>query len=81
MTSLRSLAKARILNELVEAVQKQSAASSTGLDQWKVLVVDETTLPILSHACKISDLSDLNISGERWPCACDGVRRPADGRY
>lgn len=53
--SLRTIARERILGDMLRSVNEQDAS-------WKVLVVDKHTLPILNSACRVSDLMEEKIT-------------------
>jgi hypothetical protein len=41
--------------------------SGTGGEDWKVLVVDDVTVKVFSSACKLSDVTEENVS-RASPC-------------
>jgi hypothetical protein len=46
-------------------------------DEWRILVVDDVTVKVFSAACKLSDVTEENVSR-----ACPGPRRaPAARRH
>ncbi|KAL2621439.1 hypothetical protein R1flu_001644 [Riccia fluitans] len=57
LRSLKQAARDRILKEMLGAVK--SGGNSTA---WKVLIVDEVTVKVLSKICKVSDIQEEGIS-------------------
>jgi hypothetical protein len=62
MTSIKEVVRWRILNEVVGEVQRDINNHASTLEDWKVLIVDDVTLPILSSCCKMFELAEANIS-------------------
>lgn len=54
--SLRQAVKARILEDMLGAVQDTTGGG------WRVLVLDDFTTRILSSALRMSDILDCNVS-------------------
>ncbi|KAL3694828.1 hypothetical protein R1sor_008479 [Riccia sorocarpa] len=54
--NFRQLARDRLLHEMLRTVKGDSVAS------WKVLIMDEVTVKVMSNACKMADITEEGIS-------------------
>ena len=46
---------------LLQAELLRGVKSNAG-DQWRILIVDDVTVKVISSACKLSDVTDENVS-------------------
>ncbi|KAL2632868.1 hypothetical protein R1flu_004347 [Riccia fluitans] len=54
--NFRQMTRDRLLHEMLRTVKGETVAS------WKVLIMDEVTVKVMSNACKMADITDEGIS-------------------
>ncbi|KAK9716461.1 hypothetical protein RND81_06G235100 [Saponaria officinalis] len=54
---LRHITRDRLLHEMLGSAKKGDSRST-----WKVLIMDRITVKIMSHACKMADITDAGVS-------------------
>lgn len=54
--SFRQLTRERLLHEMLRMVRGKDASD------WKVLIMDEVTVKVMSNSCKMADITDEGIS-------------------
>lgn len=76
MTSLLASSKRRLLDEMLHSVPVSEG-------EWRVLIVDDVTVKVFSSACKLSDVTEEDVSRTSRAaapasaeCAGGRVRRP-----
>ncbi|KAJ0229159.1 SNARE-interacting protein KEULE [Hirschfeldia incana] len=55
--TFRQLTRERLLYEMLRSTKTGSSTST-----WKVLIMDKLTVKIMSHACKMADITDEGVS-------------------
>ncbi|CAA0806058.1 Protein transport Sec1a [Striga hermonthica] len=55
--TLRQLSRDRLLYEMLQTPKSGDSRSS-----WKVLIMDKVTVKVMSHSCKMSDITDQGVS-------------------
>nr|AFK39976.1 unknown [Lotus japonicus] len=55
--SLKQVSRERLLHEML-----RSAKTGDSKSTWKVLIMDKLTVKIMSHSCKMADITDEGVS-------------------
>jgi hypothetical protein len=55
--TFRQISRDRLLQEMLHAARK-----GKGSAEWKVLIMDEVTVKVMSCSCKMADITDEGIS-------------------
>ncbi|KVH90072.1 Sec1-like protein [Cynara cardunculus var. scolymus] len=55
--NFRQISRDRLLYEMIRSAKRQDAKSN-----WKVLIMDKVTVRIMSHSCKMADITDEGVS-------------------
>jgi syntaxin-binding protein 1 len=57
LRTFRQISRDRLLQEMLRAARK-----GKGSAEWKVLIMDEVTVKVMSCSCKMADITDEGIS-------------------
>ncbi|EPS63425.1 hypothetical protein M569_11359, partial [Genlisea aurea] len=55
--TFRQISRERLLYEMLQDTKASGSRSS-----WKVLIMDKVTLKVMSHSCKMADITDQGVS-------------------
>ncbi|KAL2460791.1 SNARE-interacting protein KEULE [Abeliophyllum distichum] len=55
--TFRQMSRDRLLHEML-----QSSKSGDSRSSWKVLIMDKVTVKVMSHSCKMADITDQGVS-------------------
>ncbi|KAJ9555304.1 hypothetical protein OSB04_009918 [Centaurea solstitialis] len=55
--NFRRISRDRLLYEMIRSAKRQDSKST-----WKVLIMDKVTVRIMSHSCKMADITDEGVS-------------------